>query len=133
MNAHLNKYITEFIGTFFLVLTVGYTSLIGSSHAPLAIGALLMVMVYAGAHISGAHYNPAVTLAVYMRNRLSSDLIAPYMIAQFLGAAVAALIINMTNADLFKKLLVLVHYEALQHYPLHPILAELFLLLHWHT
>ena len=63
----MNKYITEFIGTFFLVLTIGCT-VIGAGTgviAPLAIGAALMVMVFAGGHVSGAHYNPAVTLAVW--------------------------------------------------------------------
>ena len=54
----MKKYITEFIGTFFLVLTIG---LAGGENAPIAIGSALMVMIYAGGHISGAHYNPAVT------------------------------------------------------------------------
>ncbi len=57
----MNKYLTEFIGTFFLVLTVGCTVVPGSPGviAPLAIGAALMVMVFAGGHVSGGHYNPA--------------------------------------------------------------------------
>ena len=64
------KYLVEFIGTFFLVLTIGITGMPrGAPLAPLAIGAILMVMVYAGGHVSGAHYNPAVTLAVFMRGR----------------------------------------------------------------
>ncbi|MBV8317964.1 MAG: aquaporin, partial [Planctomycetaceae bacterium] len=65
------KYIVEFIGTFFLVFTVGMT-VIGASAGvipPLAIGSALMVMIYAGGHISGGHYNPAVTLAVWIRGR----------------------------------------------------------------
>ncbi len=53
------KYVTEFIGTFFLVLTIGLTVLGGSPMAPLAIGSSLMIMVYMGGHVSGAHYNPA--------------------------------------------------------------------------
>ena len=59
----MNKYLTEFIGAFFLVLTIGCTVLTREPGIipPLAIGAVLMVMVYAGGHISGAHYNPAVT------------------------------------------------------------------------
>jgi len=58
--ANMNKYITEFIGTFFLVLTVGCTVVAGSPGVipPLAIGSALMVMVFAGGHISGGHYNP---------------------------------------------------------------------------
>ena len=65
------KYLTEFIGTFFLVATIGFTVIApGADHmAPLAIGAALMVMIYAGGHVSGGHYNPAVTLAVYLRGR----------------------------------------------------------------
>ncbi|MBA3763176.1 MAG: aquaporin, partial [Chthoniobacterales bacterium] len=70
----MNKYITEFLGTFFLVLTIGCTGIGASSGviAPLAIGAALMVMIYAGGHISGGHYNPAVTLAVWIRGRVKT-------------------------------------------------------------
>lgn len=86
---HINmkKYITEFIGTFFLVLTVG---LAGN---PLAIGATLMVMIYAGGHISGAHYNPAVTLAVLIRGRISMGDAMVYMGSQLAGGVAAALVI----------------------------------------
>ena len=89
------KYLTEFIGTFFLVSTIGYTVIApGADHmAPLAIGAALMVMIYAGGHVSGGHYNPAVTLAVYLRGRCSAADIIPYWIAQIAGAAVAAMIV----------------------------------------
>src|ERR671935_159919 len=90
----MNKYIAEFIGTFFLVLTVGCT-VIGAGTgviAPLAIGAALMVMVFAGGHISGGHYNPAVTLGVLIRGKVQPADVVPYMIAQFLAAVVAALL-----------------------------------------
>jgi aquaporin Z len=90
----MNKYLTEFIGTFFLVLTVCLTVLGKVPMAPLAIGASLMVMVFMGGHVSGAHYNPAVSLAVLIRGKLSPlDFIA-YLIAQFAGAIVAALAAN---------------------------------------
>lgn len=86
------KYLYEFIGTFFLVLTIGMTVLephaIGS-FAPLAIGSVLAVMVFAGAHVSGAHYNPAVSLAVYLRGKLNPKDLGLYWVAQ-LAAAVAA-------------------------------------------
>jgi aquaporin Z len=90
----MNKYIAEFIGTFFLVLTVGCTGIgVGAGViAPLAIGAALMVMVFAGGHISGAHYNPAVTLGVLIRGKVKPADVVPYWIAQFLAAAVAALL-----------------------------------------
>jgi len=89
------KYLTEFIGTFFLVSTIGYT-VIGpgaGNLAPLAIGATLMVMIFAGGHVSGGHYNPAVTLAVFLRGRLPAADIIPYWIVQIAGAAAAALLV----------------------------------------
>ncbi|HEV2197167.1 MAG TPA: aquaporin [Candidatus Acidoferrum sp.] len=88
----MNKYIAEFIGTFFLVLTVGCT-VIGNGAgalAPLAIGSALMVMIFAGGHISGAHFNPAVTLGVWLRGKCAAKDVAPYMIAQVLAAVLAA-------------------------------------------
>jgi len=90
----MNKYLTEFIGTFFLVLTIGCTVIAGGPHVvpPLAIGAALMVMVFAGGHISGAHYNPAVTLGVWMRGRCATTDVAPYWIAQIVGALAAAFV-----------------------------------------
>ena len=92
----MNKYIAEFIGTFFLVLTIGCTVVGAGSGviAPLAIGAALMVMVFAGGHISGGHYNPAVTLGILIRGKLQSADVVPYWIAQLAGAAVAALLVN---------------------------------------
>lgn len=92
----MNKYIAEFIGTFFLVLTIGCTGIGAASGviAPLAIGAALMVMIFAGGHISGAHYNPAVTLGVLIRGKLKAGDVVPYWIAQFTAALVAALLVN---------------------------------------
>ncbi len=87
----MRKYITEFIGTFFLVLTVGMVVIGGKGDfAPLAIGSALMVMIFAGGHISGGHYNPAVTLAVFLRGKISLRDAIPYIIVQILGAAVAS-------------------------------------------
>jgi aquaporin Z len=87
----MNKYLTELIGTFFLVLTVGCAVLGHAAMAPLAIGAALMVMVFAGGHISGGHYNPAVTLAVWLRGRCDTKDVLPYWAAQMAGAVLAAL------------------------------------------
>jgi Major intrinsic protein len=88
----MNKYIVEFIGTFFLVLTIGCTGVGAGAGviAPLAIGAALMVMVFAGGHISGGHYNPAVTLGVLIRGKVKPADVVPYWIAQFVAAAIAA-------------------------------------------
>ena len=88
----MNKYLTEFIGTFFLVLTIGCVVIPGTAGVipPLAIGAVLMVLVFAGGHVSGAHYNPAVTIAVWMRGRCDAKDIIPYIVAQIAGATAAA-------------------------------------------
>jgi aquaporin Z len=83
------KYATEAIGTFFLVFTVGAAVATDRQFAPLAIGAVLMVMVYAGGHISGGHYNPAVTLSVLVRRRISASDALMYWIVQ-LGAGLLA-------------------------------------------
>jgi aquaporin Z len=88
----MRKYVMELIGSFFLVLTIGCT-VIGNGAgalAPLAIGSALMVMIFAGGHISGGHYNPAVTLGVWMRGRCDTKDVAPYMISQIVGAGIAA-------------------------------------------
>ena len=97
----MKKYLVEFIGTFFLVMTVGMT-VIGASAdalAPVAIGSALMIMVYAGGHISGGHYNPAVTLAVWLRGRCPMADVVPYWIAQILGALVAASVVLFLKGD----------------------------------
>jgi len=88
----MNKYLVEFIGTFFLVLTVFAAVAKAGVMAPVAIGAALMVMVYAGGHISGAHYNPAVSLGLAIRGALSWADFIPYVIAQVAGGALAALL-----------------------------------------
>jgi aquaporin Z len=90
----MNKYAAEFIGTFFLVLTVGCAAVLGlaGDFAPIAIGSALMVMIFAGGHVSGAHFNPAVTLAVFLRGKCPATDVAPYMGAQLLAAVIAALV-----------------------------------------
>jgi len=90
----MRKYIAEFIGTFFLVLTVGCVVIPSTPGVipPLAIGAALMVMVYAAGHISGGHLNPAVTLGVWIRGRCETKDVLPYWGAQVLAGIVAALV-----------------------------------------
>jgi aquaporin Z len=94
----MKKYIVEFIGTFFLVLTVGFavrnSPNLAPSLAPIAIGSVLMVMIFAGGHVSGGHYNPAVSLAVLIRGKMEAKDFVPYVVAQFAAGALAALIVS---------------------------------------
>jgi len=96
----MNKYLTEFIGTFFLVLTIGCTVIGGGTGVipPLAIGAALMVMIFAGGHVSGGHFNPAVTLAVWLRGRCDKKDVIPYMASQVVGAVLAAMAVKFLFA-----------------------------------
>lgn len=88
----------EFVGTMLFVLVIGLVVATGSDWAPLAIGLALGVLVYAGSHVSGSHYNPAVTLAIALRKKISWSDALWYWMAQFLGAAVAALVVmSMTT------------------------------------
>ncbi|MEM9480461.1 MAG: aquaporin [Verrucomicrobiota bacterium] len=77
------KYVVEFIGTFFLVLAIG---LAPSQFGPLAVGAVLMAMIYAGGHVSDAHFNPAVTIAMMVTGYCKKSDVAPYLLAEFSGA-----------------------------------------------
>ncbi len=87
------KYIIEFIGTFFLVFVAVLTG------NPIAIGAILTAMVYMGGYISGAHYNPAVTLAVLIRGQVTVKEAIGYWIVQLLaGLAAAALFYGMAHS-----------------------------------
>jgi aquaporin Z len=96
----MNKYLVELIGTFFLVLTIGCTVIDKGAGplAPIAIGASLMVMIFAGGHISGGHYNPAVTLGVWMRGKCDTKDVVPYWVVQFVGAALAAAVVKFFKA-----------------------------------
>jgi len=85
----MNKYITEFLGTMFLVIA----AILGAKMGAVTAGLTLMVMIYAGGHISGAHYNPAVSLAIWMRGRLETRHLVPYWISQIAGAAAGAAIV----------------------------------------
>lgn len=93
----MNKYITELIGTFFLVFTIGF------SHEPLAIGAILMVMIYMGGPVSGGHYNPAVTLGVWMSGRDKIAMLDTmfYWVFQIIGAFLAALVFYLVRNTTF--------------------------------
>lgn len=93
----MQKALVEFIGTFFLVLVVGLTA--GrTDFAPIAIGFALMVMVYMGGHISGGHYNPAVTLGCLLRGATPINDAITYWIVQLLGGVAAAVVAGFLGA-----------------------------------
>jgi aquaporin Z len=100
------KYVVELIGTFFLVFTVGASVFSGSPLAPLAIGSSLMIMVYAGGHVSGGHYNPAVTMAALVRGRIGTRDAVRYWIAQLTAGLFAAMVVRavVTPATAVKTL-----------------------------
>jgi aquaporin Z len=92
----MRRYLTEFVGTLFFVLSIGLIVASGSPLAPLYIGSALMVVVYMGGPVSGAHYNPAVSVALTLAGKLPRGDLAPYVAAQVLGGLSGALL-----ADLF--------------------------------
>ncbi len=87
------KLLAEAIGTFFLVLAVGLSSFYAEAMGPVAIGFTLMVMAYAVGPLSGAHFNPAITVAAWIRGSLTPREVAPYWGAQFAGGLLAALLV----------------------------------------
>lgn len=97
----MQKYLVEFIATFFLVLTIGLTVIEpgAGALAPLAIGAVLAAMIFAGGHVSGAHYNPAVTIGLFLRGRCAKADVVPYVAAQLVAAALAAFAVRYLKGD----------------------------------
>ena len=89
----MKKYIVEGIGTYFLVLIIGLTG------NPIAIGIGLSILVYMGGHISGAHYNPAVSLAMIIRGEISVGECLKYVLSQCIGALAAAYSIILLGTD----------------------------------
>ncbi len=93
------KLVVEFIGMFLFMFTVGMaTNKLGAGAvAPLAIGAVLMVMVFAGGHISGGHFNPAVSTGVFLRGRMASNEWVAYMVTQFVASILGALVARVVG------------------------------------
>ena len=90
------KYVYEFIGAFFLVFTIGMVVLEPAAplgFAPLAIGTVLALMIFAGGHISGGHFNPAVSLAVFLRGKSTLNDMLIYWVAQLIGGGAAAFLV----------------------------------------
>ena len=92
----LQKLITEFIGAFLLSFTICASGLYGTAgaYAPFVIASNLMVMIYAGRHISGGHYNPAITISIYLRGIFDKNDILPYITLQIIGAVSAVLVVD---------------------------------------
>jgi aquaporin Z len=90
----MKKLSAEFIGTFFLTVTVATAAVLGTAGpmAPFAIASVLMVMIYAGAHLSGAHYNPAVSLAIFLRGRSTANEFGTYVITQLIAGSLAVFV-----------------------------------------
>lgn len=101
----MKKYLVEFIGTFFLVFTIGMTVIApgAGDMAPLAIGSALAVMIFAGGHVSGGHFNPAVTLGVWLRGKCDTADVVPYMVGQSAGALVASFAVKALKTGLVTK------------------------------
>jgi aquaporin Z len=97
----MRKYLTEFVGTLFFVMTIALIASRDEAMAPLVIGGALMVVVYMGGHISGAHYNPAVSLALCLRGKLARGDLLPYIVAQLAGAAAGALLAYVVSDRTF--------------------------------
>lgn len=103
---NMRNYLVEALGTFFLVLTVGMTAIDPGAgfFAPLAIGAVLAVMIFAGGHLSGAHYNPAVTLGVWLRGKLPASEIPGYLVAQVVAGILASLVVIYMKGEALETL-----------------------------
>lgn len=93
------KLVVEFVGTFFLVFTIGMAVGHAGQLAPVAIGAVLMVMVFAGGHVSGAHYNPAISTAVLIRGKMERPEYLPYVVVQIVAAVLAGVVIILLGYD----------------------------------
>ena len=95
------KLVVEFVGMFLFMFTVGMaTNTAGAGAlAPLAIGSVLMVMVFAGGHVSGGHFNPAVSTAVFLRGRMASNEFVPYVVTQCVAAMIAGLLVRYVGGS----------------------------------
>jgi aquaporin Z len=92
------KLAVEFIGMFLFVFTVGMatepSNHAGAVLAPIAIGSVLMVLVFAGGHVSGGHYNPAVSTAILLRGKMKFNEYVAYVVTQLVAAVLAALVVR---------------------------------------
>ena len=110
------KLATEFMGTFLLSFTICASGLYGSAgdYAPFVISFNLMIMIYAGRHISGAHYNPVITVSIYLRGIFDKNDILPYITVQIIAAVTAALVVeSFSLSDSTSSSIFNLGYEAI--------------------
>jgi aquaporin Z len=91
----MKRYIVEFIGTMLLAIAISFTG------NPLAIGLMLMALIYVGGHVSGGYFNPVLTIAGWMRDRLSTKDFCIYLAMQTVGACVAVIFFNVITQNVF--------------------------------
>lgn len=97
----MERYVTEFVGTFFLVLTIGLSVLQSAETAPIAIGAVLIALVYMGGHVSGAHYNPAASLGFLLLGGIGRTEMLIYWVIQVAAALAAAVAVALLTGATF--------------------------------
>ena len=95
------KLLTEFVGALLFLFTISLAVTGAQPLAGLIIGGALMVLVYMGGHVSGAHYNPAVSLAVLLRGKMTVAEFAPYLVAQIGGAIAGCLLAYLASGKTF--------------------------------
>lgn len=103
MKENLKKYGAEFIGAYFLLFVISAMTFYNTTPLGLAfaVGFIIMVMVYATGHISGGHFNPAVTLSAILRGSLPKSEYLPYLIAQLLGGVLAVYSVILIHGAMF--------------------------------
>ncbi len=95
----MRAYVSELLGSTLFVMAVLTATLSGSGLAPVAVGAALLALVYTCAPMSGAHLNPALSLATVIRGTLPAVELVPYLAAQLLGGLVAYLLTTGIYGD----------------------------------
>ena len=100
----MRKLLMELIGTMFLMMAVAF-----SGNSPIAVGLMLAVMVYSGRHLSGAHYNPAVSVAAWMQGKIEAADALKHMVAQLVGAGLGWCVFRLVTGGGFALMPVAEH------------------------
>jgi glycerol uptake facilitator-like aquaporin len=91
----MKKYLVEFFGTLFFLFVILNSSRVSSNLQPLLIGLSLAIAIMVGGKISGGNYNPAVSIMMYLGNKLNQDDVIPYILSQIMGGIVALKLTNL--------------------------------------